>query len=466
MAASRGGVPCARSPPMMPASTSPDPAVARKGEPLAFTASLPVTVGNRRVGSLEENHAPRFGRGAGDITQAIARPVKEPPEFSGMWRENAAFMDPVEEVLAAFAKCRQGISIENKGLAGGECRHHEVSSAGTGARTRTKHTGMDMSGRHQLGKVTGSGKGMIHHCRVMYGVSEKGGPRHGTGDETGSGTQAGSRRKPRCTTGFETPTQNDQMPAGMLVGIQRRPWPAIPPQGRGVADNSRRNCRHDRIPDTYVRNCHIAAQAPSGHQNMSRLAAAEGHGRLGRHRATPNPPRVAVNSAWHVDSDDGNTDSGEHGGKRRIKIAGETGAEEGIHHKVRITHACRRHGRGLTRPQLRHPAGGARHGIRPQRADTDRPSAVRKNSRRDVTVATVSSRTRKNHDPSGRQAFHRGFRDGGAGTFHEHVLGDPGGHGAAIGLLHFSDCEKRMPGRIARPPARHERPVKRSTRMG
>ena len=106
-------------------------------------------VGNRRVGPLEENDASRFGRGAGDIAQAITGPVEESPEFSDMRRKNAVFVDPVEEVLSTLAEHRQGIGIENKRLSGGECRHHEVARSLTHTRARPKHSGMDMSGRHQ-----------------------------------------------------------------------------------------------------------------------------------------------------------------------------------------------------------------------------------------------------------------------------------------------------------------------------
>lgn len=155
-----------------------------------------VVVGNRRVWPLEENDASRFGRGAGDITQAFTGPVEESPEFSDVWRENAVLMEPVEEILSTIAEHRQGIGIENKRLARGERRHHEVTRSFTGARTRSKHSGMDMPGRHQPGEIPGSGEGMIHDSRVVHGMGEKGGPRHGAGDETSPCSQAGSRGKP------------------------------------------------------------------------------------------------------------------------------------------------------------------------------------------------------------------------------------------------------------------------------
>ena len=135
------GSPVPESPPMMPARTSPRSGRGQKWRTVGVDRQPSMMVGNRRVGPLEENDASRFGRGAGDIAQAITRSrSKRSPEFSDMRRKNAVFVDPVEEVLSTLAEHRQGIGIENKRLSGGECRHHEVARSLTHTRSPAPST--------------------------------------------------------------------------------------------------------------------------------------------------------------------------------------------------------------------------------------------------------------------------------------------------------------------------------------
>ena len=248
------------------------------------------------------------------------------------------------------------------------------------------------------------------------------------------GTQAGSCGKPRCAA-----ATRDSRPARpgdreqSLVGVWRRPRPAVPATGRG--------CVTDDIlgetAATIESPIPISATVTSPHSRLPGINTCPG---LRRQNVTvapgpvtrprPGPFRYRPSTpAWHVDGYNGRANSSDEGGKGRIEVACKTGAEKGVNHEVCIACACFGHRCGFTRPHILRPFGGRRlswlqAAVRRHGRATPRSARI---PRRDKAIAAVPfppGPARTTTLP-GRQALSLWLRAtaAAASACHEYVLG-------------------------------------------
>ena len=351
-------MPWARSPAIIPASTSPAPAVASQAGALALIAALPSGVGDHRVAALEQHHAAGArGGGARRFQLAgafIQQPGKQPLEFAGMGRQHAAVMQPIEQRVGIVLERGQRIGIQ----------HHRgarlASAASTSARVSppTPRPGPSTTAFSRLSesscaKPVRAVERLDHDGGEMGGIHRHRIRRRGDADQPCPDPQR-RRAPPAAPRRWRAPAAHHHaMAAGIFVAFRLRP--GIAPAARAcshavaVAGALRRNAdigHHD-----------LAAQRAAGQQQMPRLLAEEGDGQ--RRRDIHTPP-----SGWPVSPDTplgtsiattGRSFSASTTCARRaFQRPRQAGAEQPIHHQPRAVQRRRRQRHARAFPLLRH----------------------------------------------------------------------------------------------------------------
>ncbi len=427
-AARNGSSPCARSPAIMPASTSPLPPVASSGGALALIAARPSGAAITVSAPLSSTTAP-VRAAAARARASLSSPSAScrtagrtrPRAGSARWRRRSR----AKSASAPAGENRQRVGIEHRRAPRGERGQQRRAAS-----PRRSGAGPDQDGvaardrRARPAKPSSPATGRTMTPVSDGGIDRPGRHRRRDGDEPGPDPRRRPRRQPRRAGHHRA----RPAPGHGRGGIYGRPLPARD-RRRATAPGRSRTCRGGIAASTrsgmpMSARMTLPHKLPTRQQQMAGLLAEEGDGERGRRaapRTAPVAPSRPLGTSTASDRQMPRAASASITARAMpVDRTGEAGAEDRIDDHAGAVE--QRRGQRLDRswPQGRMMRRIAAEPLaRAEKAEPDRPAGRGKMPRRDEAVAAIIAGPAQHRDRPRRPAPHHRNGDGRARRLHQ-----------------------------------------------